>query len=323
MTIRALFDHRSKVAGLISVFMLVALCETSSFAQQSIKSSVGDLGATASDEPSPRSEAAVLEALDDAIAKLKAGDVAGFIEFYFPVDELRRVRSHQNSELVAISQTPVKLELLLKRLEVARQQKPQLNAGAFFATFTLPENVPQHLEIVTRKSEPPDTSPLAGYTGNLLEALAQAVRDLEAGRVEEFADRFLPVGELRHSEGKQRRAALKLRLGQHPAMVETMLRDLKTMIASAQTTDVGGSLAEVRMPGLQIDLPRAGKKQFPDRVVRFEQVGKSWRFADTTTAQQATLKKVSAQAPPSLADYGILDQITMERFGDRWRFLKF
>lgn len=266
----------------------------------------------------------VKAAMDDAIARLKAGDVVGFIEYYAPVDDLREARRGRLGKTYERIRTPAAAANVVKRLERASTTTPQINITGFLATYTIPpptDDSPQPL-----KGEPaPEISqkPLSGYPGNLVEALQAAVIDLQADRVEAMIDRLFPRGELGHPESALRRKQLAARLKQHPEMTKQMLDDLQAILRTQAVQKASGSTATVSMKGKLISTGRGRQMRLPDRTVRFEKVAASWRFQDSTSKLVEAQTKIAAQAPQPLSEFGASDVVIMERFGDRWRFLEF
>lgn len=267
-------------------------------------------------------------ALDDATRRLKTGDINGFIEFYFPVNDLRDAREGELGKSFTQIRTPANIAALIKRLEKARSVEPEINLGGFIATFAIPEDKSERPAEVPSKTEPDEPSlPLPdGYAGNLVEAVAQAIADLGEGKLEQFVVRIFPPGELQHRQSPARLRQLATRLQQNPEMIEQMKRELNFVLDSKQIKNVTGNTASIALPDRTIEVS-AGRgtrrMQLPERIIRFERIDDSWRFADKTTELRQTQQKVAAMSPASLAAFGVSDNIVMERFGDRWRFLEF
>jgi hypothetical protein len=266
----------------------------------------------------------VQAAMDDAIARLKSGDVVGFIEFYAPVDELRQARRGRLGRSYNRIQTPAAAADVVKRLERAKSFAPQINLGGFLATFTIPE--PTEDSASPSNAEPaPEISQkaLAGYPGSLAEVLKLAIADLEGNRSDAFIDRLFPRGELGHPDAALRRKQLSSRLKQHPEMARQMVNDLQAILRTQQVGKATGVEATIAIKGQLVPGGRGGQIQLPDRTFRFEKIDGFWRFQDTSSQLIKSQAKVAAQEPPSLADFGSADVVIMERFGDRWRFVEF
>ncbi len=265
-------------------------------------------------------------ALDDAIRLLRNGDSNSFIELYFPIDVIREARRGRLSRHFQRVSTPAEVEALIARLERARKVAPQINIGSANATFTLPPDAP-----TARPRTRPDEvvisdTPLAGYRGSLRETLKQAVSDLEQGQVDRFISHMFPRGELNHQGAEVRRRQLKLRLQHYPAMLESMKQDLSALIASGQSENVTGQSVEMTLQKRTPDV-RSGRRTIPGKnwqqKFRFELVGKSWRFADQTSELVEKQNRVAKMSPAPMTEFGAADLIVMERFGDRWRFIRF
>lgn len=277
----------------------------------------------AAKKPESSAEQDVQAAMDDAIARLKSGDVVGFIEFYFPVDELRDARKGRLGKSFQRIRTPAAAATVAARLERAKREAPKINLGGFLATFTIPEPDEESTDIPTQPVPEISQKKLAGYPGTLADALQLAVTDLQTNRVEAFVDRLFPHGELGHPDAALRRKQLKLRLAQHPQMVEQMIADLQSILRTQQVSRTVGTVATISVKGESRSGKRGDRIQLPDRTFRFEKVDGSWRFKDTTSELVKVQARVTATKPPSLADFGAADVIIMERFGDRWRFVEF
>lgn len=181
---RQLACHRRSIFRLTFRLLILATfaASASSFAQTSAQQSSDDESGNQATTP----EQDVQAAMQDAIIRLKAGDVVGFIEFYAPVDELRQARKGRLGRSYARIRNPTAAANVINRLERASMSAPQINIGGFLATFTIP--APDEKSTDTLKSEPaPEISqqPLTGYTGSLAEALQAAVVDLQAGRIDD------------------------------------------------------------------------------------------------------------------------------------------
>lgn len=261
-------------------------------------------------------------AMDDAIARLRSGDVVGFIEYYAPVDDLRQARKGRLGKSFRRISTPAARANVIKRLERARSGAPQVNLGGFLATFKLPEPVeestsPSNVTAVISQG------PLKGYPGNLAEVLRLAIADLEADRIEAFIDRMFPRGELGHPEAALRRKQLGLRLKQHPEMTKRMLDDLQMILRTTQVGKATGVVVTIPIKGLVLPQRRGGPVRLPDRTFQFEKIYGFWRFKDSSSRLIKSQAKMATQAPPPMSEFGSSDIVIMERFGDRWRFLEF
>jgi hypothetical protein len=266
----------------------------------------------------------VQAAMDDAIARLKSGDVVGFIEFYAPVDELRQARRGRLGWSYERIQTPASASYVVKRLERARTTTPQINLGGFLATYKIPapskdSASPSDVDPARAISQDPQT----GYPGSLAEVLKLAIADLEGNRIDAFIDRLFPRGELGHPEAALRRKQLLSRLKQHPELAKRMLDDLQTIVRMQQARKATGVVATIPVKGQLVPAGRGGQIRLPDRTFQFEKVNGFWRFQDSSSKLIKSQARIAAQEPPPLSEFGAADVVIMERFGDRWRFVEF
>lgn len=269
-------------------------------------------------------EQQVQAAMNDAISRLKSGDVVGFIEFYAPVDELREARKGRLGQSFGRIRTLAARTDVTKRLERANTAAPKINLGGFLATFTIPETTAESTAATeTQPGRTISEEPLAGYAGSLQDALEQAVADLQANRIESFINRLFPRGELGHPDVVVRRKQWTSRLQQHPQMVEQMLADLKLLLQNNDVRKATGNSASIPIKGKRVPASRGRQIQLPDRTFKFEKLDGFWRFKDSTNKLLKVQEKIVAKSPPSLSEFGASDVIIMERFGDRWRFIEF
>lgn len=320
---RKLACHRSSVSGRAACVWLLAsfLPVTFAYGQPATPK---ERQAKSADVKTTTPEQDVQAALDDAIARLKSGDIVGFIEFYSPVDELREARKGRPGSSLRHVVTPAARAATLKRLERARSNDPQIQLGGFLATITIPEppESAADAEPVVPVAEI-SQKPLAGYPGSLAEVLKLAIADLEGKRTDTFIDRLFPRGELGHPQAALRRKQLKSRLKQHPEMAQRMLDDLQTILRMPQVEKATGDVATIPIKGQLVPRARGQQIQLPGRTFRFEKVEGFWRFRDTSSKLIKSQAKIAAQGPASLSGFGAADVVIMERLGDRWRFLEF
>lgn len=289
-------------------------------AQTSAQQPGGDKSGSAATTP----EQDVQAAMKDAIARLKAGDVVGFIEFYAPVDELRQARRGRLGKSYERIRNPTAAANVINRLERASGVTPQINIAGFLATFTIPPPDEKSTDSLTGEPAPKiSQEPLSGYPGSLAEALQAAVVDIQADRTEAMVDRLFPRGELGHPEAALRRNQLMVRLKQHPEMAKQMQSDLQAILRTQDVLRASGDTAAISMKGQLVSTGRGRQMRLPDKTFRFEKVEGFWRFKDSTSKLVETQTKMAAKAPPPLSEFGASDVVIMERFGDRWRFLEF
>jgi hypothetical protein len=307
-----------------SVIRLLILAVFASGASLFAQTSPGQTGDEKTSNQSPTPEQNVQAAMDDAIARLKAGDVVGFIEFYAPVDELRQARRGRLGKSFERIRNPTAAANVIKRLERAKSTSPKINISGFLATYTIPP--PPDESTKSAKGElVPEISqePLSGYSGSLAEALQAAIVDLQTNRVEPLIERLFPRGELGHPEATLRHKQLTARLKQHPEMAERMLSDLQAILRTQDVQKASGVTATISMRGQLISIGRGRQMRLPDRTFRFEKVEGFWRFQDSTSKLVESRAKIAARSPLPLTEFGAADVVIMERFGDRWRFLEF
>jgi hypothetical protein len=319
---RELACHRGSVFRMTIRLLILAVLATgtSSFAQTPPRQP----GNETADSQATTPEQDVQAAMKDAIARLKAGDVVGFIEFYAPVDELRQARRGRLGKSYERIRNPTAAANVINRLERTSGTTPQINIGGFLATFTIPPPIEKSTDSPTSEPAPKiSKEPLSGYPGSLAEALQAAVVDIQADRTEAMVDRLFPRGELGHPEAALRCKQLTARLKQHPEMAKQMLSDLQAILKTQDVQRASGDAAAIAMKGQLVSTGRGRQMRLPDRTFRFEKVEGFWRFQDSTSKLVETQAKIAEKAPPPLSEFGASDVVIMERFGDRWRFLEF
>ena len=298
----------------------------------------GTRGQTGGEDEAPEAkpgtpEAAVYAALDDAVARLKKGDIHGFIEFYIPLDELTRIRRKPDGiDKMAeeFAGEPEQLNWLIKVLERARKGKPEFNESGVTATIVHP--VPKKEEAPAEEATPSNVikepvltkAAITGYGSDLGQVLNSAMAALNEGDTDAFVAKMFPASELRHPDAAARLAKLQARLKANPQMVEQMKTDLALASELSPKMEDGGKTAVFEIAGGEAPYGR-GTIPLPDRTFKFQLVEGSWRLFDNSTAIRKEIARQSALKPPAISSYqGSSDKpdgefITLERLGDQWR----
>lgn len=277
-------------------------------------------------------EAAVYAALDDAGARLTKGDIHGFIDFYFPLTELTRVRQKPNGiDAMAeeMAAEPKQLNWLIDVLARARKGKPEFSESGFIATIVLP--VPKKKEVPDEPApsniikEPVLTNAaITGYGGDLGQVMNSAMAALNEGDTDAFVSKMFPASELRHPNASARLATLQARLKANPQMIQQMKTDLALASELSPKMEDGGKTAVFEIAGGEAPYGR-GTVSLPDRTFKFQLVEGSWRLYDNSTVIRKEIARQSALKPPPVSDFQTGseeregDYITLERLGDQWR----
>lgn len=328
-------------AGLLGLFSLaLILSATSGCGGDEEETDSGKSGGTigsAGEEVAPEAkpgtpEAAVYSALDDAVARLKKGDIHGFIEFYIPLNELTRIRRKPDGiDKMAeeFAGEPEQLNWLIKVLERARKGKPEFNESGVIATIVLPvpkkEEVPEEETPSNVIKEPVLTkAAITGYGSDLGQVLNSAMAALNEGDTDGFVAKMFPASELRHPDATARLAKLQTRLKANPQMLEQMKTDLALASELSPKMEDGGKTAIFEIAGGEAPYGR-GTIPLPDRTFKFQLVEGSWRLYDNSTGIRKEIARQSALKPPAISSYESAsdkpdgEYITLERLGDQWR----
>ena len=267
-------------------------------------------------------EAQVKAALADAIKRLDNSDTRGFLEYYFPTEQLRQLRKANAVEQTAdqLSQQPELLDAIRNRLKKAAKETPQFDRSQSVAEFLLKPDagdIPKPPEF----KEPPVTNvKLVGFGNDLATVLRKAEERLDKDDVDEFVTNLFPAGELRHPDADSRRATLTQRLKDNPKLLEQMLTDIQALRKLTPQFSEAKNVAEFRIPGTELQISKTLTVTTPERVIKLQLVEGSWRFHDNTTAARRTIAQNLAKSLPALGEFeGVQEKITFERFGDQWR----
>ncbi|MFM9963382.1 MAG: hypothetical protein ACKV2Q_19405 [Planctomycetaceae bacterium] len=267
-------------------------------------------------------EAQVRAALADAIKRLDDGDTRGFLEYYFPTEQLRQLRLANAVEQTAdrLKQQPEILEGIRVRLRKAAKGTPKLDRSQSVAEFILtPEegDTPKPAEF---KEPAVKDVKLVGFGNDLAIVLRKAEETLDKKDVDGFVKNLFPAGELRHPDADSRRAALTQRLKDNPKLFEQMLTDIKAMQKLTPKLSDAKDVAEYRLPGTPIEINKQQSVTSPERVFKLQLVEGSWRLPDNTTTARRAVAQNLAKPLPAIGQFAAAqEKITFERFGDQWR----
>lgn len=289
-----------------------------------IASPLDQANAQKPDEKAKTPEAQVKAALADAIKRLDNGDTRGFLEYYFPTEQLRQLRQANAVEQTAdrLKQQPQILDGIRNRLKKAAKGTPKFDRTGSVAEFIL---APDEEEVTPAKpaasKEPPVTSvKLTGFGNDLPTVLRKAEETLDKNDVDGFVKNLFPAGELRHPEADSRREALTQRLKDNPKLLEQMRTDIQAIQKLTPTFSDAKATAEFRIPGTKIELNKTQSVTTPERLFKLQLVEGSWRLPDNTTpARKAVAKNLTNPLPPAGQFAAVEEKITFERFGDQWR----
>lgn len=276
------------------------------------------------DEKAKTPEAQVRAALADAIKRLDNGDTRGFLEYYFPTEQLRQLRQANAVEQTAeaLKVQPQILDGIRNRLKKAAKGTPKFDRTGSVAEFILaPDKEEEAPAKPAAPKEPPVTNvKLTGFGKDLATVLRKAEETLDKKDVDGFVKNLFPAGELRHPEADSRQAALTQRLKDNPKLLEQMLTDIKAIQKLTPTFADEKTTAEFRIPGTKIEITKTQSVTTPERVFKLQLVEGSWRLPDNTTpARKAVAKNLSNPLQPGGQFAAVEEKITFERFGDQWR----
>ena len=268
-------------------------------------------------------EAQVRAALADAIKRLDDGDTRGFLEYYFPTEQLRQLRLANAVEQTAdrLKQQPEILDGIRARLRKAAKATPKFDRSQSVADFILtpePGDTPKPPEF---KEPPVKDMKLVGFGNDLATVLSNAEKILEKKDLDEFVKNMFPAGELRHPDADSRRAALTQRLKENPKLLEQMAADIKAMQKLTPKLSEAKDVAEYRIPGTTIEITKTQSVTTPERVFKLQLVEGSWRLPDNTTPARRVVALNLTKPLPAAGQFAAAAQekITFERFGDQWR----
>lgn len=269
-------------------------------------------------------EAQVRAALADATKRLDDGDARGFLEYYFPTEQLRQLRQANAVEQTAdrLKQQPQIIDGIRSRLRRAAKAKPTFDRSGSVAEFVLPlEEDDKPKPKGTEFKEPAATNvKLTGFGNDLETVLRKGEEALDKKDVDGFVKNLFPAGELRHPEADSRHAALRQRLSDNPKLLEQMLTDFQAMRKLKPQISENKDSAEYRIPGTKIELSKTQSVTTPERVFKLQLVEGSWRLPDNTTpARRAVAKNLANSLPDANSLPAGPEKITFERFGDQWR----
>jgi len=267
-------------------------------------------------------EAQVKAALADAIKRLDDGDARGFIEYYFPTEQLRQLRVANAVDQAAerLKQQPQILDGIRTRLKTAAKSAPKFDRSGAIAEFLLQ---PEEKEAPNpgEYKEPPVTNvKLVGLGDDLPTVLRKADELLEKNDLDAFVKNLFPAGELKHPDAEARGKALTQRLKDNPKLLEQMKADIKAIQKLTPKLSEMKDSAEFRLPGTKIELTQTQSVTTPERVFKLQLVEGSWRLPDNTTpARKAVAVNLAKALPPADPFASVQEKITFERFGDQWR----
>lgn len=269
-------------------------------------------------------EAQVRAALADALKRLDDGDTRGFLEYYFPTEQLRQLRQANAVEQTAdrLKQQPEILDGIRTRLRKAAKGAPKFDRSQSVAEFILtpePGDTPKPPEF---KEPTVNGVKLVGLGNDLETVLRKAEEMLDKKDTDGFVKNMFPAGELRHPEAAARHAALLQRLKDNPKLLEQMGTDIKAMQKLKPTLSEAKDVAEYRIPGTTIEITKTQSVTTPERVFKLQLVEGAWRLPDNTTpARRAVALNLTKPLPDAGQYAGAQGQekITFERFGDQWR----
>jgi hypothetical protein len=250
----------------------------------------------------------------EAISLLEKGEVAKFLDWYLPLKDLESIRKQTTVEEAAkeVKAQGYDKKLLERLREMKKSEvefldndksKARLVANAKTeesdeSSFSLPdpaeEKIPQY----------------DGFPGELKEAIAAAIKALEAGEHKKFVENMFPESELSLIKSDEGMKAVLDCLKEHPQMAEQMAADFKSLQTLTPKYNAEKTTATLEL--------HPGTKQA--RTILFEKAG-TWRMANSAKQIRAEVYKQSRQKP-----VGIQIQATPTpqwiRIRDHWRLAK-
>lgn len=267
-------------------------------------------------------EAQVRAALADAIKRLDDGDTRGFLEYYFPTEQLRQLRQANAVEVTAdrLKQQPQILDGIRSRLRKAAKETPKFDRSQSVAEFFLTPDDSDKPKAGEFKEPPVTNLKLVGFGNDLATVLRKAEETLDKKDTEGFVTNMFPAGELRHPEAAARRAALTQRLKDNPKLLEQMLADIKAIQKLTPKLSEAKDSAEYRLAGTTIEISKTLSVTTPERIFKLQLVEGSWRLPDNTTPARRAVAQNLAKPLPALGQFAnVQEKITFEKFGDQWR----
>lgn len=274
-------------------------------------------------------EAQVRAAIQDALKRLDAGDIQGFMEYYMPADELRRMRQSKMLARMAdlIKSQPQQIETTRERFSKGLKstswefdETQSIVKIDLTKTGDKPEapKLPEYVEPATTKVA------ITGYGSDLKVVLNKAIAAIQAGNAEEYVTKMFPIGALREPGFEKKQPVIVAMYKSNPKLTESLLADLKTMQSLTPKMVNNGATAEYVIPGAEFPVrPPNGPATAPDRTVKLQKVEGHWRLFDNTTPARKTIAQQQTQPLPEIK--GATDQnfLILEKLGDGWRIMPY
>ena len=280
---------------------------------------VAEAKAEAQDTAKAEDTAAVRAALKDAAQLLEQKNYIRFINYYFPVDQLRQVRK-STGYARAIFQ-------LVRTPQAVNRWRLLLQAGVNADIVLHPRGYEARIEVDVKpadaQAEEADDAPpapelaqveIVGFGSELKPAILSAIAALESKDYQTLVSHMFPISQLSRMQPLGDNAPIMQRLKAHPEMSAAMLADFQHMRDQAPAMNADKSVATFRVPGTEVQITRQRKMTTPDRTVRLQKIGEHWRLFDSTAAYHQQIAQQYSNGPTELRT-----TLVLEKFGDQWR----
>jgi len=280
-----------------------------------------DAGGSADVPESPESEAEaqVRAALKDAVELLEQKNYNRFINYYFPVDQLRQVRK-STGYTRAIFQ-------LIRTPQAVNRWRMLLQAGVNADIVIHPRGYEARIEVDVKPADPQAEEPadgplepelaqveIVGFGSELKPAIQSAIAALESKDYQTLVSHMFPISQLSRMQPLDDNAPILQRLKAHPEMSAAMLADFQHIRDQAPALNADKSVATYRIPGTTVPITRQRKMTTPDRTVRLQKTGEHWRLFDSAAAYHQQIAQQYSNGPTELRA-----TLVLEKFGDQWR----
>lgn len=242
----------------------------------------------------------MVEELDDVLSDMESlledGQHREFIVRYAPLTVLAALKEAETQKTPPPS---LPRDRILKAIEKLSGRTPEVEAEGWVAELKREESVNAE-----------DTTATKGYGSDIQQAIAGAVKDLQAGRYDQFVEKFVPESAKLQMAGGPAEQSTSADLSADSPLVIMMLADLKRL--QHLTPEISGNTAVFHLPPYEPEgelaaaLQSRRSHQPGDREIRFSLIAGSWRLYDNLSDM------------PDLAGTAVY-QLTFERVGRTWR----
>ncbi|MEO1994344.1 MAG: hypothetical protein ABGZ17_03625, partial [Planctomycetaceae bacterium] len=276
-------------------------------------------GSAVADVAKADPKAQVRAALKDAVQLLEQKNYNRFINYYFPVNQLRQVRK-STGYARAIFQ-------LVRTPQAVNRWRVLLQAGVQADIVLHPRGYEARIEVEVKPADPKaeettDAPPepelaqveIVGFGSELKPAIQSAITALESKDYQTLVSHMFPISQLSRMQPLDDNAPIIQRLKAHPEMSAAMLADFQHMRDQTPALNADKSVATYRIPGTKVQITRQRNMTTPDRTVRLQKTGEHWRLFDSAAAYHQQIAQQYSNGPTELRA-----TLVLEKFGDQWR----